>query len=157
MSLTIPGIWYQMHQVIPGKLDVSGVAIPGEPFIIMGHNQRIAWGLTTVDVDNIDFYEEKIKDDDSLQYLYNENGKRWKSERKLIYIKGGAKVERENRFTHRGPVISNFKGIPQKVLPFTGQGMKQVICFARFIFLIVRVTGRNLLMHYRPIRPYVRI
>jgi penicillin amidase len=116
MSLNVPGIWYQMHQVIPGKLDVSGVVLPGEPFIICGHNQRIAWGLTNVMVDNIDFYEEKIKDDDSLQYLYNDEWKKMEIRKEVISIKGGTKVERENRFTHRGPVISKFKGIPQKVV-----------------------------------------
>ena len=135
MSLTIPGIWYQMHQVIPGKLDVSGVAIPGEPFIIMGHNQRIAWGLTTVDVDNIDFYEEKIKDDDSLQYLYNDEWKKMEVRREVIYIKGGAKVERENRFTHRGPVISNFKGIPKKIITMHWSGYETGNLFRSFYLL----------------------
>jgi penicillin G amidase len=135
MSLSIPGIWYQMHQIIPGKLDVSGVVIPGEPFIIMGHNQRIAWGLTTVDVDNIDFYEEKIKDDDSLQYLYNNEWKKMEVRKEVINIKGGAKVERENRFTHRGPVISNFKGIPQKIVTMHWSGYETSNLFRSFYLI----------------------
>ncbi len=57
MGLNIPGIWYQMHPVIPGKLDVSGIVLPGEPFVVCGHNKRIAWGMTTAMVDNIDFYD----------------------------------------------------------------------------------------------------
>ena len=39
-----PGIWMQMHQVIPGKLNVTGVVVPGEPFVVAGHNEKIAWG-----------------------------------------------------------------------------------------------------------------
>lgn len=116
MSLNIPGIWYQMHQVIPGKLDVSGIAVPGQPFIICGHNQRIAWGNTNLMADNIDFYEEKIRDGDSLQYLYNEEWKKIEIRKEVISIKGGTSVEREIMFTHRGPVVSKFKGIPQKVV-----------------------------------------
>jgi penicillin amidase len=135
MSLNIPGIWYQMHQVIPGKLNVSGVAIPGEPFILMGHNQRIAWGLTTVDVDNIDFYEEKLKDDDSLQYLYNNEWRKIEVRKEIIYIKGGTKVERENRFTHRGPVISKFKGVPEKVITMYWAGYEVNNLFRSFYLL----------------------
>lgn len=116
MTLNIPGIWYQMHQVIPGKLNVSGAVLPGQPFIIVGHNQRIAWGITTALVDNVDFYEEIVRDDDSLQYLYNDEWKKIEIRKEVISIKGGTKVERENRFTHRGPVVSKFKGIPQKVV-----------------------------------------
>ncbi|MBW6458377.1 MAG: penicillin acylase family protein, partial [FCB group bacterium] len=41
-----PGIWYQMHCVVNGKLDVTGVAVPGQPFVICGHNEHIAWGMT---------------------------------------------------------------------------------------------------------------
>lgn len=69
MTLNVPGIWYQMHQVIPGKLNVSGAALPGQPFIFIGHNQLIAWRLAYTLADNVDFYEEKIKDDDFMQYL----------------------------------------------------------------------------------------
>ncbi len=34
LGLMAPGIWYQMHQVIEGKLNVTGVALPGAPFIL---------------------------------------------------------------------------------------------------------------------------
>jgi penicillin amidase len=41
LSFGSPGIWMQMHQVIPGKLNVTGVVIPGEPFVVAGHNEKI--------------------------------------------------------------------------------------------------------------------
>lgn len=116
MTLNVPGIWYQMHQVIPGKLEVSGAVLPGQPFVNIGHNKRIAWGITTAYIDNIDFYEEKIKDNDTLQYLYNNEWKKIEIRKEVISIKGGTKVERELMFTHRGPVISKFKGDPQRIV-----------------------------------------
>jgi penicillin G amidase len=116
LSLNVPGIWYQMHQIIPGKLNASGIVLPGEPFVLCGHNQSIAWGMTNAMVDNIDFYEEKIKDNDSMHYQYNDEWKEMKSLKEIIFIKGGTKVEREIRFTHRGPVISEFKSIPKRVV-----------------------------------------
>ncbi|MBT6766740.1 MAG: penicillin acylase family protein, partial [Prolixibacteraceae bacterium] len=38
LGLFAPGIWYQMHQVVEGKLNVTGLVLPGQPFVIAGHN-----------------------------------------------------------------------------------------------------------------------
>lgn len=43
LSYSVPGIWLQMHQQIPGRLNVSGLVLPGQPLIIVGHNDSIAW------------------------------------------------------------------------------------------------------------------
>ena len=68
-GLMSPGIWYQMHQVIDGELNVTGVVLPGNPYIIAGHNEDIGWGMTNVTVDDLDFYLETINPSDSNQYL----------------------------------------------------------------------------------------
>jgi penicillin amidase len=116
LSLNIPGIWYQMHQVIPGKLNVTGVVLPGEPMVIAGHNDSIAWGFTNVMTDDADFYEETINPKNPDQYLLNGF---WipimKVEEKLK-IKGGDSLIRYNRFTHRGPIISERKKLKDKVV-----------------------------------------
>ncbi|KPK83143.1 MAG: hypothetical protein AMS27_13315 [Bacteroides sp. SM23_62_1] len=111
-----PGIWYQMHQCVPGKLNVTGVMLSGAPFIICGHNDSIAWGMTNVAADNIDFYEETINPGDSNQYKFNGDWKNMKVVEERIAIKGGDTVLRINRFTHRGPVISGFTGVKNKVI-----------------------------------------
>src|SRR5581483_11006496 len=41
----IPSIWYMIHLKAPG-INVSGVSLPGVPGVIIGHNERIAWGMT---------------------------------------------------------------------------------------------------------------
>ena len=41
LSLNAPGIWMQIHQEIPGKLNVTGVALPGQPMVISGHNDSM--------------------------------------------------------------------------------------------------------------------
>jgi penicillin amidase len=61
LGLASPGIWIQLHQVIPGKLNVTGVAVPGQPFIVSGHNERIAWGMTNLMVDDIDLFAERLR------------------------------------------------------------------------------------------------
>ena len=117
-----PGVFYQMHQVIPGELNVSGVVLPGTPFVNVGHNDSIAWGMTYVAVDDIDFYLETINPSDTNQYLYNGEWLDMELREEIIWIKGGESETRINRFTHRGPVISSFKGIGDKVISMRWTG-----------------------------------
>ena len=48
LGLTVPGIWYQARLVVAGTepRDVTGVILPGTPFMIGGSNTKIAWGNT---------------------------------------------------------------------------------------------------------------
>jgi penicillin amidase len=59
LQIEFPSIWYELHLVAAG-LDVMGVTIPGTPFVIIGHNQRIAWGVTNTGADVQDLYLERI-------------------------------------------------------------------------------------------------
>ena len=82
-----PGIWYQMHHVVEGKLDVTGVVLPGQPYVITGHNEDIAWGMTNLTVDNLDFYLETINPQDSNQYKLNGRWVDMRIEEEVINIK----------------------------------------------------------------------
>ena len=106
LTLTNPGIWIQMHQVIPGSLNVTGVMIPGEPFIVAGHNERIAWGMTNLLSDDIDIYSEKINPDNPDQYLFDGEWKDMTDRQEIIAIKGGKQDTVVIRSTHRGPLLS---------------------------------------------------
>ena len=103
-----PGIWYQMHQNIEGKLNVTGLVLPGQPFVIAGHNDSIAWGMTNVMVDDLDFYAEKLNED-STKYLLDGEWKDLLIKTDLIKIKGEDDFKNVVRFTHRGPIVNNFK------------------------------------------------
>ncbi len=109
LGLSSPGIWYQMHQVIEGEMNVTGVALPGQPAVVAGHNDNIAWGMTNVMVDNMDFYIETINPDNPNQYKFNGTWKDMIVKKEKIKTKDGQIVEKEIKFTHRGPIISNIK------------------------------------------------
>ncbi|MDA3823782.1 MAG: penicillin acylase family protein [Bacteroidales bacterium] len=112
-----PGIWYQMHHVVEGKLDVTGCVLPGQPYVIAGHNEDIAWGMTNITIDNLDFYLETINPQDSNQYKLNGRWVDMRIVEEKINIKGEDEpATRINRFTHRGPVISTFKGVKDKTI-----------------------------------------
>ena len=116
LGFNIPGTWYQIHQVIENELNVTGLLLPGAPFIICGHNDHIAWGMTNVYVDNIDFYLEIINPEDSNKYEFNGEWKDMVIKKEIINTKEGKAIEREIRFTHHGPVVSKFKGIKDKAV-----------------------------------------
>ncbi len=55
----IPNTWYEIH-LTSGDYDVAGVSLPGLPAVIVGHNQRIAWGFTNLGPDVEDLYVENF-------------------------------------------------------------------------------------------------
>ncbi|MBK9389673.1 MAG: penicillin acylase family protein [Bacteroidetes bacterium] len=122
LGLSSPGIWIQIHQVIPGKLNVTGVAVPGQPFIVAGHNEKIAWGMTNLMVDDIDLFAEKINPENKSQYFFDNEWKNMEVRTEIIKIKGGEADTLSLSFTHRGPIVSGFRGIEDAVLSMRWSG-----------------------------------
>lgn len=60
LQLSSPSVFYLIHLVVEGDVDVAGISFPGIPGVILGHNDRIAWGGTVVNHDVTDFYLEQI-------------------------------------------------------------------------------------------------
>jgi penicillin amidase len=59
LQIEFPSVWYELHLVAAG-LDVIGVTIPGVPFVALGHNARIAWGMTATGADVQDLSLERV-------------------------------------------------------------------------------------------------
>ena len=106
LDLTLPAIWYEAHVVVPGKLDVYGVTIPGAPFIIIGFNRDVAWSFTNNGVDVLDFYEEEVDDAQRPLHLRSEGALKPINSRLEIYLdpNGEVIVQDTTRFTNRGPL-----------------------------------------------------
>jgi penicillin amidase len=67
LPASAPSIWHMAHLSAPG-LRVAGVTAPGAPGIIIGHNERIAWGVTNLDPDVQDLYLERFSADKKSFY-----------------------------------------------------------------------------------------
>ncbi|NOZ45977.1 MAG: penicillin acylase family protein [Chlorobi bacterium] len=115
LGLFAPGIWYQMHQVVEGKLNVTGVVLPGAPFVVAGHNDSIAWGMTNVMSDDIDFYKETINPDNPYEYKYDGQWKKMEVRIEKIKTKDGKVVEKEQKYTGHGAIISEFKDMDEAI------------------------------------------
>ena len=87
----------------PG-LDVSGVALPGAPGVVVGHNQRIAWGMTNLEFDAQDLYIEKF-DDGTGRYEYRGRVEQARAEREIIRVKGQPAAELTVWVTRHGPIF----------------------------------------------------
>ncbi len=104
LNLTLPSIWYQIQLHAPG-LNAYGVSLPGAPGITIGFNEHIAWGVTNVAADVLDFYQIKFKDITHKQYEYNHQWKNTSVRLEKINIRG-ANAEVDTVFyTHQGPVV----------------------------------------------------
>jgi penicillin G amidase len=59
LQIEFPSVWYEMH-LVASDLDVIGVTVPGVPFVALGHNARIAWGMTATGADVQDLAVERV-------------------------------------------------------------------------------------------------
>lgn len=107
LALSLPSIWYEAHIVVPGKLDVYGVTIPGAPGIIIGFNRDVAWTFTNTGADVMDFYRETV--DDSLHPTRYMLDGAWRP--LILRVESyrsprGAVLHVDTvLFTHRGPML----------------------------------------------------
>src|SRR5260370_19389406 len=81
-----------------------GVSLPGVPAIVIGHNQRIAWGVTNLGFDVQDLYAERI-DPASGRYVFRGQMQQARLETEWIPLKGQKPVEIPQLVTQHGPVI----------------------------------------------------
>jgi penicillin amidase len=109
LAPTIPGIWYQMglhcRQTSPAcPFDVAGFTFAGLPGVIIGHNNRIAWGFTNLPADVTDLYLEKVLGD-----TYERDGKYvpLTTRQEVIKVAGSKDVTITVRSTVHGPIVSD--------------------------------------------------
>ena len=109
----VPGIWYESQLTAPG-FDVTGVTFPGIPFIIVGHNQRIAWGSTNVGPATVDLYIENFNGKD--EYQTPSGWQKVEHRREVIHVRDGEDVVLDVESTRHGPIVSDlFHGEKRKL------------------------------------------
>ena len=104
LELSIPPIWYEVHLTGPGW-NVKGFTVPGAPLIVIGHNDRIAWGFTNNGADVQDLYIEKFNP--AAPDEYRVNGKWLKAQvyDEVIHVKGRTDEHLRIVATRHGPVV----------------------------------------------------
>jgi penicillin amidase len=106
---SMPSIWSQMglhcSTVSPEcPFDVSGYTFSGLPGVVIGHNDRMAWGFTNLGPDVVDLYLEKIDGD---RYEVDGKQRELTVREEKIKVAGGKTVTIKVRSTGHGPLLSD--------------------------------------------------
>jgi len=108
----MPNLWYEAHLHV-GSFDVAGVTLPGMPYVIVGHNQRIAWGFTNVGPTVTDVYVENFNPEGAYQTPAGWVQPEHRVE--VIHVKGKPDVTVDVKITRHGPIITEL--VPGETRP----------------------------------------
>jgi penicillin amidase len=100
----MPNLWYEAH-LKAQNLDVAGVTLPGLPYVIVGHNQRIAWGFTNVGPTVTDAFIESFNGQG--EYQTPQGWRQPEHRTEVIHVKDKADVTVDVRVTRHGPIITD--------------------------------------------------
>ena len=117
LRLSSPSIWYLCNLEGP-TLHVIGASLPSLPGVILGRNDRIAWGGTNSAPDIQDLFVLDLKDG---AYATPNGPVKLSSRDEIIKVKGGADFKWTVRSSEYGPVISDVPVIGIK--PADGQAV----------------------------------
>lgn len=104
LAYSMPGIWYLARIQTPNGV-LAGATAPGVPFLVIGHNGRIAWTFTTTGADTQDVFIETPLPDGT--YATPEGPRPYQRFEEVIRVRGGPDQVLQVRETRHGPVISD--------------------------------------------------
>lgn len=115
LDQAMPSIWYQVGlHCAPVTADCSyaavGVSFASAPGIVIGHNDRIAWGFTNTEQDVSDLYIIKVNPDNPDQYEMNGEWVDMQVVEETVEVGGGDPIVLPVRITQFGPIISDSYG-----------------------------------------------
>lgn len=118
LSIQMPSIWYEvgLHCAPVSEecpYDVYGFSFAGTPYIIIGHNQQIGWGVTNVGTDVQDLYALELNPDNPLQYKVDGAWEDMTVLTETITPSDGDPVTFDVHMTRFGPVVSDVIGADQ--------------------------------------------
>ncbi len=113
LGIQMPSIWYElglhcMQLTTSCPYDVEGFTFPGAPGVIIGHNQRIAWGMTNVGPDTQDLYIIKVDPNDDTRYEVDGKTEQMQVVTETIKFGDGTPSQDVRvRITRFGPIITD--------------------------------------------------
>lgn len=113
LGLSAPALWYFAHLSAPG-LNTIGATLPGIPGVVLGRNDRIAWGFTNTAPDVQDLYIERINPANPKQYQTPDGWADFKIRTEIIKVKGKPDIMLEVRESRHGPIITGALPIADK-------------------------------------------
>jgi penicillin amidase len=100
-----PSVWYEAHISTP-TYKKYGYHIAGIPFPLLGHNHKLAYGLTMFENDDTDFYYEEDNPADTTTYKASHGWKKYEMEHRTIEVKGKKDVKFSFKKSAHGPILN---------------------------------------------------
>ena len=114
LVLGLPSTWYMLH-LESGDFRVTGVSLAGAPGVLVGHNDRIAWGMALAFTDCEDLFVEQFDPQQPQQYRFKDEWRKAEVVDEVIQLKGKTEPHVEHvTITHHGPIISDVVGYPEQ-------------------------------------------
>jgi len=102
----VPGLWYEL-ELIGHDLHVAGLALPGVPLVLIGHNADLAWGLTSAIADTQDLFLERPTADGAHVERAGAAPEPISTRVQRIEVKGAPPVDLALRRTSRGVILDD--------------------------------------------------
>ncbi len=104
LSQRVPSIWYAAD-IQGGDLHAAGMTFPGSPAVVIGHNENVAWGLTNVMADYVDF--AILETADEGRAVIHEGAEMALEKVAVnVEVKGGESVPYTTWYSPIGPVLT---------------------------------------------------
>ncbi|MBW0100841.1 penicillin acylase family protein [Pseudonocardia sp. KRD291] len=103
-AVTVPSLRYLTHLEAPG-MSVIGAGEPNLPGVSIGHNGRVAFGLTIWPVDHEDLYVYELHPDDDHRYRYRGEWEAFTVLEERTAVAGGREETLRLTYSRHGPVI----------------------------------------------------
>jgi penicillin amidase len=105
LAFNFPGLWY-LARIDTPEGTLAGATVPGVPFVVIGHNDHVAWTFTSTGADTQDIFIEQVTPD-GQDYETPLGPQPFTSRREVIHVRGRPDVVLTVRMTRHGPVIDN--------------------------------------------------
>jgi penicillin G amidase len=105
LTPSVPSIWYAAHIRAGSDFESAGVTMPGLPFVLIGHNRRIAWGFTNSFADCQDLVIEEFDSAAALRYRTERGFEPARLVREIIRVKDASDEIEEVVITRHGPIV----------------------------------------------------
>jgi penicillin amidase len=112
-----PAVWYEAHIEYPG-FRFYGHHLAGIPFGLLGNNDKIGWGLTMFENDDMDFFVEELNPENANQVKFKDQWENLSIRNEIIKVKGEEDIVLEIKSSRHGPIVNGgIDNIPAEEKP----------------------------------------
>ena len=106
LGLTEPNIWFMADLRAPGY-HAAGVTLPGMPFVVAGHNEHVAYGVSPRCSPTCRIFTSEKLDGNGNYQAADGSWKPLAVDHELIHVRGGRDVNFDIQSTGHGPLDEN--------------------------------------------------